>query len=88
MENSAIRCKILLYYGAVIFYESSVLVWTVFGIMILIRLLLAIGFKHHILISILFLPLTIIFGMIIAINSFYQSKFGSVYWKGRSVKLE
>jgi chlorobactene glucosyltransferase len=77
----------ILPYIAVIFFKSSLIMWTALGFIILLRLILALAFGHHILISLIFFPLTILIGMIIAVNSFYQSKFGSVSWKGRKVSL-
>jgi chlorobactene glucosyltransferase len=77
----------ILPYIDIIFFKDSFMMWTVLSLVILIRLILALAYGHGIVLSLLFLPLTILIGMIIAVNSFYQSKFGSVSWKGRKVSL-
>jgi len=78
----------ILPYIAVIFFEPFFIMWAALSLVILLRLILALAYGHDIFISILFFPLTILIGMIIAVNSFYQSKFGSVSWKGRKINIE
>jgi cellulose synthase/poly-beta-1,6-N-acetylglucosamine synthase-like glycosyltransferase len=58
----------------------------VFVLMIaLMRLILAVVYKHNVLISIFFHPIMIIFGIFIAINSLYTTKKGKLLWKGRNI---
>jgi len=52
------------------------------------RAILAINFKHNLLISILLHPFSIIMFVIIGLNSFYQSKFGVLSWKDRKIKID
>jgi chlorobactene glucosyltransferase len=77
----------ILPYINIFFINYSFTIWTALGLVILLRLVLALAYGHDVFISILCIPLTTIIGMIIAVNSFYQSKFGSVSWKGRKVNL-
>lgn len=66
------------------FYFSIILI----SLNLLWRVILAINFKHNLLISIIFHPISIIIFVIIGLNSFYQSKFGVLKWKGRSIKID
>jgi chlorobactene glucosyltransferase len=77
----------ILPYISILFYPTNLFPWVLVLLMIFLRVILAVNFHHHLIVSIIFLPATIIFGMIISMNSLYQSKYGSVFWKGRSIKL-
>lgn len=66
------------------FYFSLILI----SLNILWRSLLAINFKHNLILSILFHPISMIIFVIIGLNSFYQSKFGVLNWKGRKITIE
>jgi chlorobactene glucosyltransferase len=56
-------------------------------LLLLFRLVLAIRYRHPLLISVFLLPFSIFSGMIIAINSLYQAKYGKFIWKDREIKL-
>jgi chlorobactene glucosyltransferase len=64
---------------------TSLTIILIFIIMIQ-RIIFAKTFRHDLWLNIIFIPVTVIFGMIIAINSFYQSKYGKFVWKGREIK--
>lgn len=66
---------------------GSFWLWIDLILMFFLRTLLAIAYRHNLVISIIFFPITIILGMIISVNSFYQSRYGSIYWKGRKIKI-
>ncbi len=58
------------------------------GIVSLIRLINALRFKEKIF-DILLSPLSIVYLILMAFNSFFQSKFGNgIYWKGRTYQAE
>lgn len=58
------------------------------GIVSLIRLINALRFKEKIF-DILLSPLSIVYIILMAFNSFFQSKFGNgIYWKGRTYQAE
>ena len=54
---------------------------------ILLRAILALGFKHPLFTSTLFHPFSIILIIIIALDSFYRSTLGTHRWKDRTIKL-
>lgn len=66
------------------FYFSLILI----SLNIFWRGLLAINFKHNLLLSIILHPISIIIFVIIGLNSFYQSKYGVLNWKGRKITID
>ncbi|MBD3226294.1 MAG: glycosyltransferase [Caldithrix sp.] len=52
-----------------------------------LRGILAVAFKHPFWISIILHPVAVLLAIIIGFNSFFQSKFGHINWKGRSIRL-
>ena len=55
------------------------------GIIVFMRLLMSIFYGHHVWISIFFHQVMILFGIFIALNSFYATNRKSVSWKGRRI---
>jgi chlorobactene glucosyltransferase len=55
---------------------------------ILLRLLLAIRYKHSVLISTILHPISVLLIILIGLNSFYNTKLGSLTWKGREISLK
>lgn len=52
------------------------------------RLLLSVGYKHNILISVFLHPFSLMMLMAIGINSYIKSTYGELSWKGRSIKVD
>jgi len=75
-------------FAALILNLNSLLLWITFFMMFFLRSALALAYRHDLYISVIFLHVTIIFGMIIAVNSFYKSRYGKVTWKDRNIKLQ
>lgn len=67
------------------FIELSLIV---IALNMLWRLILAINYKHNILISLILHPISMLVFILIGINSFTKSKYGSVKWKDRVIKIE
>ena len=68
--------------------EILILIIIQIAIVSLIRLIIALRFKEK-MFDILLSPLAIVYIVIIAINSFIQSRFGNgIYWKGRTYQAE
>ena len=74
-------------YGLLWYYPENLLTYLTLSMMLLLRFALAFRYHHHILISIIFLPITILIGIIIGLNSFYLSNWGTIYWKDRRINL-
>ncbi len=52
------------------------------------RFMLSISFKHNLIISIFLHPVSIVVIIIIGINSYFRSKYGTLKWKDREIKIE
>jgi chlorobactene glucosyltransferase len=55
---------------------------------ILLRLLLAVRYKHSVLISISLHPISVLLIILIGLNSFYHTKLGSITWKDREISFK
>jgi len=64
------------------------LIITILAILLVMRAMLAMAYRHPFIISVMFIPVTMIIGIIIAINSFFQSNWGSITWKDRKINLK
>ncbi|RQW07094.1 MAG: glycosyltransferase [Calditrichaeota bacterium] len=71
---------ILLFFQGLFFYSLLAVVLN-----LLLRFNLAIAFKHPVLISTFLHPISIIVMSMIGINSFWQTRYGTIEWKGRSI---
>jgi len=69
------------------FYPQSALLSIILLLNIFIRAVLAVRFKHPLLISVVLHPFAILYAAIIGINSFYQFHWGHFQWKDRTIQF-
>jgi chlorobactene glucosyltransferase len=86
IEFLLLSCCVLPYFIWVL-YLKSFEIYLIILLNILIRAVLAIRFKHPLLISILLHPLSILYAAIIGFNSYYQFHWGYFQWKDRKISF-
>jgi chlorobactene glucosyltransferase len=52
---------------------------------VVLRLVLAVRFRHPVLLSTIFHPISMIITILIGLNSFRKVKWGKIHWKGRNI---
>jgi len=58
------------------------------GMNLLIRVLIAIKYKHPFWVSIILHPIAMLYAVIIGLNSFLSINRGIIYWKGRQIHIK
>ena len=66
---------------------DSIILMAVIFLNLLIRTILALRFKHPLLVSILLHPVSILYAAVIGFNSYYQFHWGHFQWKNRNIKI-
>ncbi len=56
------------------------------GLNMLLRFILAVTYKHPVFISVFLHPLSILLIILIGFNSFFRTKYGSIFWKNREIR--
>ncbi len=79
---------IIMPYFLILFTNTFFVILSIFTILILWRLLLAIFFKHNIGIAVFLHPFLILIINILSINALLRYKYGSVSWKGRKMTVK
>jgi chlorobactene glucosyltransferase len=79
---------IIMPYFLILFTDTFFVILSIFTILILWRLLLAIFFKHNIGIAVVLHPFLILIINILSINALLRYKYGSVSWKGRKMTVK
>ena len=71
-----------------LFFQDNYLLLIWIALIILLRITLAVTYKHPLFHSIILNPLGIFFILMIAINSYIKTKTGKLFWKDRNIILK
>jgi chlorobactene glucosyltransferase len=74
-------------YGLLLLNPQSFLLWIILSLNLLIRAVLAVRFKHPLIISVVLHPFAILYAAVIGMNSFYQFHWGYFQWKDRKIQF-